>query len=526
MLLSLQIIGILAILFLFTIGFEQFRGKFTGTRANEPIILDYATLLGSFIFLSAIIFVTGGNQSPYKILFLPTILFYTVRFGQKWGLAASGITAFTLAATNVAAFAQDEALNLELDVVFVGIYFLTSWLVGSMVDMERAISDRLSRQVNVDDLTGLYNRRFLQEELKRKTEEDNAASFALIMMGLDYFKYFNETRGHQAGDRLLVEVAGVIVDTVGESGNVFRSGSDEFAVIVDKGSREEALALAESIRENIKNNIVILDKEGYWDYDLTASLGLAFYPADGSTREDLLNKAEQALYKAKVISGNKVETFFSVLEFLKAQVDASEEEMFNKLTAFLAIINARDSYTYGHSERVLVYASIIATLMGMPPPAKKHLQYGAYLHDIGKIEIDRTILNNPSSLSDSEWEIMSKHPLWGANIARQIKALNPAIPAILYHHERYDGKGYPFNMSGKEIPLEGRIMALADSFDAMTIERPYRKAISYAEAISELERNKQVQFDPEIVDLFTDFLKRYQNVEQLLTPKIRENYLF
>ena len=129
-------------------------------------------------------------------------------------------------------------------------------------------------------------------------------------------------------------------------------------------------------------------------------------------------------------------------------------------------------------------------------------------------------------MNNSEWEIITKHPLWGANIARQIKALNPAIPAILYHHERYDGKGYPFNLSGKEIPLEGRIMALADSFDAMTVERPYKKAIPYAEAIAELERNKQVQFDPEIVDLFTDFLKRYQNVEQLLTPKIRENYLF
>jgi diguanylate cyclase (GGDEF)-like protein/putative nucleotidyltransferase with HDIG domain len=394
-----------------------------------------------------------------------------------------------------------------------------------MVDMERAISDRLSRQVNVDDLTGLYNRRFLQEELKRKTEEDNAASFALIMMDLDYFKYFNETRGHQAGDRLLMEVAENIVDTVGDWGKVFRSGSDEFAVIVDRENREEALALAETIRENIKNNFIISDKESYWEYDLTASLGLAFCPADGSSREELVNKAEQALYKAKVISGNKVETFFSVLEFLKAQVDASEEEMFNKLTAFLAIINAKDSYTYGHSERVLIYASIIASLMGMPPQAKKHLQYGAYLHDIGKIEIDRSILNNPGKLNNSEWEIITKHPLWGANIARQIKALNPAIPAILYHHERYDGKGYPFNLSGKEIPLEGRIMALADSFDAMTVERPYKKAIPYAEAIAELERNKQIQFDPEMVDLFTDFLRRHQKVEQFFTPKIKEQYL-
>ncbi len=524
-LLFLQLFSILAVLIFFTIVFEQFRGKLTDTQASEPITLDYVTLLGSLIFLSVIIFVTGGNQSHYKILFLPTILFYTVRFGLKWGLAASGMTAFTFTAANVIAFVQHKPLNLELDIIYIGIFFLTSWLVGSMVDMERAISDRLSRQVNVDDLTGLYNNRFLQEELRRKTEEEQAVPFALMMMDLDYFTYFNETRGHQAGDRLLVEVAEEIADTVGDSGKVFRFGSDEFAVIVDHGDQEKALALAEAIRKNIKNNFTIEDKDNYWEYDLTASLGLACYPADGSTRDELISKVEQALYKAKVISGNKVETFFSVLEFLKAQVDASEEEAFNKLTAFLAIINAKDSYTYGHSERVLIYASIIATLIGMPPPAKKHLQYGAYLHDIGKIEIDRSILNNPGNLDNSEWEIITKHPLWGANIARQIKALYPGIPAILYHHERYDGKGYPFNLSGKEIPLEGRIMALADSFDAMTVERPYRKAISYTEAIAELERNRQVQFDPGMVDLFTEFLRQHQNVEQLFTPRMKEQYL-
>ena len=519
---TVQFGAVLTILYLATFGLENLRNKLAGT---DPIYFDYITLIASILLISIILFITGGNESHYKILFLPTILFYTVRFGLKWGFAASGMTAFTLTAANVIAFIQHKALNLELDIIYIGIFFLISWLVGSMVDMERAISDRLSKQVNVDDLTGLYNHRFLREELKRKTEEEQAASFTLMMMDLDYFQYYNETHGHQAGDRLLVEVAEDIIETVRDSGKVFRFSSDEFAVILDHGDQEKALSLAESIRASIKDGFTIADPEQYWEYDLTASLGLAFYPADGSTRDELITKAEQALYKAKVISGNKVETYYSVLEFLRTQVDASEEEAFNKLTAFLAIINAKDHYTYGHSERVLIYASIIATLLGLPPPAKKYLQYGAYLHDIGKIEIDRSILNNPGNLNDSEWEIITKHPLWGANIARQIKALHPAVPPILYHHERYDGKGYPFNLPGKEIPLEGRIMALADSFDAMTVERPYRKAISYANAITELERNRQIQFDPDMVDLFTEFLRQYQSVDQLLTPKMKEQYL-
>ena len=525
LLLFAQLFLILVALYLFIFGYENFRARIYESKLTDPFYLDYITLIGSFTFISIIYFMTGGNESHYKILFLPTILFYTVRFGLKWGLAASGMTAFTLAAANVIALMQHKMLNLELDIIYIGIFFLTSWLAGSMVDMERAISDRLSKQVNVDDLTGLYNHRFLREELKRKTEEEQAASFTLMMMDLDYFQYYNETHGYQAGDRLLVEVAEDIIETVRDSGKVFRFGSDEFAVILDHGDQEKALGLAEAIRANIKESFTIADPEQYWEYDLTASLGLAFYPADGFTREELITKAEQALYKAKVISGNKVETYYSVLEFLRKQVDASEEEAFNKLTAFLAIINAKDHYTYGHSERVLIYASIIATLLGLPPPAKKYLQYGAYLHDIGKIEIDRSILNNPGNLNDSEWEIITKHPLWGANIARQIKALHPAVPPILYHHERYDGKGYPFNLPGKEIPLEGRIMALADSFDAMTVERPYRKAISYANAITELERNRQIQFDPDMVDLFTEFLRQYQSVDQLLTPKMKEQYL-
>lgn len=406
-----------------------------------------------------------------------------------------------------------------------GLGNLINRLAGTMADMERSIGDRLSRQVNVDGLTGLHNYRFLQEELKRKTKDERDDPFTLMVMGLDHLRYYSEARGPQAGERLITEAAANIVHTVGEPGQVFRFGRDEFAIIIDHGDQKKALTLAEEIRRNIKDNFTIAEQDNYWEHDLTASLGLAFYPADGSTGEELINKAEQALCRAKMISGNNVETYFSVLEFLRAQIDASEGEAFNKLTAFLAIINARDHYTYGHSERVLIYASIIASLIEMPPPAKKYLQYGAYLHDIGKIEIDRSILNNPGNLDHAEWEIIFKHPLRGADIVRQIKALHHAVPAILYHHERYDGNGYPFNLPGKKIPLEGRIIALADSFDAMTVQRPYKKAISYAEAIKELERNRQLQFDPVLVDLFTEFLRQYQSVDQLLALQVKERYL-
>ena len=519
------IVFLLIAIYISTFGLEYVRASITRAKPFQVSYMDFVTVSASFLLLTALLIWTGGNESSYKIAFLPTILFYTVRFGLLWGLFSSGVVAFILAGLNIFAVLNGQEIIVELDIIYTGVFFVTAWLVGTMVDMERAISDRLSRQVIVDDLTGLFNHRHLQEELGQRIQQSPEAPFGFILADLDFFKHYNETWSHQAGDQLLVAVAETITKTVGKEGKVFRFGSDEFAVIIDDPERHAVISMAEKIRLRIKENFNDASTDPFWKFNLTISSGLAFYPDDAVTREELLKKADQALYKAKVISGNKVECYFSVLEQLAPQIAGSEKDLFDRLKTFLAIINARDRYTFGHSERVLIYCSIIASLMELAPDQKKALQYGAYLHDIGKIDIDRIILNKAGALDPDEWIVMKNHPIWGAEITKQVKVLDPAVPIILYHHERYDGAGYPTGLAEENIPIEARVLTLADAFDAMTVERSYKKARSYEEAILELQQNKSTHFDPDIVSLFVSFLQKYDNLQEILALGTQELFL-
>ncbi len=521
---AIQFVTVLLALYISTIGLEILRKTLAGP-AGGPIYLDYITLFGSFAFLGVVLFMTGGIDSEFKIIFLPTVLFYTVRFGLKWGLVSSGLVAVILAAANLHANFTGKMLRLEIDIIYGGVFILTAWLVGAMVDMERSISDRLSRQVIVDYLTGLYNHRHLQDELNRRIAESPAKTFGLIMADLDHFRRYNETYGHQAGDRLLVRAAANITGTVGKAGPVFRFGSDEFAIIVDCAGRDETMSMAKNIQKNLPDSLESSSRNSFWKYDLTASLGLVVFPEDGTTREELLQKVEVALYKAKVIGINKVEAYYSVLEHGGAHISSSEKETIDRLKMSLAMINARDRYTFGHSERVLIYSSLIASLIDLPPEDKKALQHGSYLHDIGKIDLDQSVLNNNGTLNMSEWELFKHHPIWGAEMIKQVKFLEPAIPAILYHHERYDGKGYPFGLAGQSIPITARIVHLCNSFDAMTADRANKPALKYAEAIAELVNNRHRQFDPYLVDVFVQYLRRYNGVQEILALGTKERYL-
>ncbi|MDZ7542899.1 HD domain-containing protein, partial [Clostridium perfringens] len=182
-----------------------------------------------------------------------------------------------------------------------------------------------------------------------------------------------------------------------------------------------------------------------------------------------------ALYRAKFFNKNRVETYTSILDELKNDIDEKDIELVTSIKTLISVINAKDKFTYGHSERVVLYSRLLAEKLNLNKIDKDTLIYGAYMHDIGKINISQEILMKKMPLTSEEWEIIKQHSENGDEIIRPVKSLEKMIPIILHHHEKYNGMGYPRGLKGEEIPYLARVLTVVDSFDAMTSNRPYNK---------------------------------------------------
>ncbi len=233
------------------------------------------------------------------------------------------------------------------------------------------------------------------------------------------------------------------------------------------------------------------------------SIGVASYPDDGDSAFPLIRAAEDDLYRIKYSKGTDY-LYQSVL----CQINALKiTEAFPALQALISLINAKDRYTYGHCERVMGYSLALAEKLQLPKDDLDKLRYAAALHDIGKIRIETSVLNKPTKLNNEEWNIIQHHTIWGAQLVETLPAFEEIVPLIRSHHENYDGSGYPDGLKGEEIPLLARILRIADSFDAMTTTRPYREALSYAEACQELRKYARIFYDPELVYLFLEVVE-------------------
>ena len=366
--------------------------------------------------------------------------------------------------------------------------------------------------VHYDGLTGLYNHRYFYDRIEEYLNEaqERRQPLALLFMDLDYFKYYNDLNGHQEGDVVLKTIAGLIKNSVRESDIVSRYGGEEFAVILPNTEQEEALRIAERIRLAVWTEEFI--GEEYLPTErLTISIGVSVYPDNASNEIDLIKYADEALYRAKFLSRNTVQPYYSILDDLQKDVSENDLEIIASIRTLIAVINAKDRYTYSHIERVVSYCEMMADRLGLDTETKKTFIYAAYMHDLGKINIPEEILIKTGKLTDSEWEILKNHSKNGAEIINSVSVLADVVPIIMQHHERYDGTGYPMNLKGEEITYLARVLTVADSFDAMTSHRPYQTMKTHAEAFDELAKCSGSQFDPDIVRIFIDTVKTQMN---------------
>jgi len=427
-------------------------------------------------------FVTGKyhlKQGVRSIAYLPLIV------------TGETIGSFVIGSCNPNAYGQRYMMLLEQIASQVAMSIENSRLYAQAEEKAR-----------IDELTGLLNRRSLDELIASEINRHSryGGVFSLIILDLDSFKAFNDHYGHLAGDKLLGKIGSIMKSAIRSTDRAFRFGGDEFAILLPNTPIDAASQAAERIRKQLATKV----KTDH--IPITASLGLATWPADGMGSNEVIAAADAALYSAKREGGNRSRFASGALLPLDNPVvssaDTEDSENVSAIYALAAAVDTKNHYSYSHWQKVKEYAVLLAEALKLEPPEISKLETCALLHDIGKIGISDKILNKQDKLTAEEWEIIKTHPQVGVNIAGHARQLAPCLAGILHHHERYDGSGYPKGLKDEGIPLEARILAIADAFAAMTSVRSYSSALSIEEALVEIKREAGKQFDPRLAEVF------------------------
>jgi diguanylate cyclase (GGDEF)-like protein len=418
---------------------------------------------------------------------------------------------------------------------------------------------KAQEQAITDGLTGVKTHRFFMEALSSEWKRSSRAgrSFALVLMDLDRFKFVNDFYGHLEGDLVLQRVGQILEANCRRSDVVARYGGDEFVILMPETTMEQARQLSSKLRGWIASDQLLREK------NISASFGVASYPLHGSAPQELIQVADASMYLSKHQGGNTVSTAehidpnearrwkrdvleaylgvtlkrlfatgpeafeeihqrlrqFSdslpateIPEFARSEgVQAVPQSILDTVTSLAYAVDAKDQYTQGHSQKVSAYAALLAEALGMSEAEVEEIRLGAVLHDVGKVGIRESILNKSGPLNPEEWETMKTHVIFGGRLLEPLAPLAKIRQMVLHHHEFFDGSGYPDAMAGQNIPLGARIITIADSYDTITSDRSYKKGRTAEEALAEVERCANTQFDPELVVVFVRAMRQLPN---------------
>lgn len=384
-------------------------------------------------------------------------------------------------------------------------------------------NQELTNLSNTDGLTKLLNHRYMMERCQDMFRQSKRYGTPLccVMVDIDHFKSVNDTYGHQFGDVILRGLSKILKEKTRSTDLCGRYGGEEFMILMAM-TAEEAMEYVVRLHQIIGEETFADSKQSL---RITVSIGLSDYQSELNSSQELIKRADLALYRAKQGGRNLIRVWidendevsdiidhFSIDELklkfgdLYTQIKASYVESTN---ALLNAIDAKDHYTLKHSQQVAKYAAGLAMFMKLKESDVEIIKNAGLLHDIGKIGIDQEVLVKKGSLTADEFEILKKHPAIGVNILKDISLLAKELPIILHHHERIDGSGYPHGLSANEIPLGSKILAVVDAYDAMTTNREFQTKMSRENALEALKAGSNSQFDAQIVDNFIEMLLQY-----------------
>lgn len=393
--------------------------------------------------------------------------------------------------------------------------------------------EQTNKFANTDTLTSLYTHRGFQEVLAKELAKakDNEKPLSVIMFDVNNISKINRELGHAKGDEVIKIIADKVKQNIKNTDSAGRYGGDEIAVIMPETDTRNAKYMAEYITYSL--SCCFVDDVG----PVKVSVGVATYPDSAQEQEKLLLLAEQAMfisqakgYKegmsaivsaddfnfwddvainsfAEILTKRHFENGINFEDELVKRINNVEilnhNNLMEMVTSLAGAIDAKDPYTKGHSTSVSRYSEALARAINLPEADVERIKIGAMLHDIGKIGIPESVLKKPGKLDDNEWEIMKQHPTIGAEkVLAPNEALREFIPIVKFHHERLDGKGYPNGLKGEEIPLEARIVSVADAYHALVSDRPYRKGMPIEKACSILQEGAGIQWDSDLVRQF------------------------